>query len=158
MKNIVISFLIIISIFIITGCSLKNYERNNSFRKQKEDIIDSNNLNEVNKSMKIIINDKEYVLKLENNTTAEEFVKLLPQEFIMNDLNNNEKYANMDKTLTTNPYYPKRISKGDVMLYGDNCLVIFYKTFDTNYRYTKIGYIDNLENLGDKSITVRFGE
>ena len=40
------------------------------------------------------------------------------------------------------------------MLFSDNCLVIFYKSFDTSYSYTKIGHIDNLPNLGNGSITV----
>lgn len=40
------------------------------------------------------------------------------------------------------------------MLYGDNCLVIFYKSFSTNYDYTKIGHIDNLPNLGDGEVSI----
>ena len=74
----------------------------------------------------------------------------------MNELNGNEKYVYMDKSLTTNSFNPKQIKKGDVMLYGDNCLVIFYKSFETSYSYTKIGHIDNLENLGNGSIIVKF--
>ena len=40
------------------------------------------------------------------------------------------------------------------MLYGSNCLVIFYKSFDTSYSYTKIGHIENLPDLGDGNINV----
>jgi hypothetical protein len=36
------------------------------------------------------------------------------------------------------------------MLFGDNCLVIFYVSFDTGYSYLKIGHIDNLPELGDE--------
>ena len=44
------------------------------------------------------------------------------------------------------------------MLFDNSCLVIFYKSFDTPYSYTKIGHIDNLPNLGDKSVNVKFEE
>ena len=107
-------------------------------------------------SIKVIINNKTYILKLESNSTVEEFTNLLPQSFNMNELNGNEKYVYMDNSLTTNKYYPKHIEKGDVMLYGDNCLVIFYKSFNTSYSYTKIGHIDNLVSLGNGSVTVKF--
>ena len=33
------------------------------------------------------------------------------------------------------------------MLYGNNCLVIFYESFSTTYSYTKIGHIENIDNL-----------
>lgn len=107
-------------------------------------------------SINAIINGKSYKLNLDSNKTTEELVNLLPLELTMNELNGNEKYAYMDNSLFTNSYNPKHIEKGDVMLYGDNCLVIFYKSFDTNYHYTKIGHIDNLNNLGNGSITVKF--
>ncbi len=41
------------------------------------------------------------------------------------------------------------------MLFGDNCLVIFYKSFETEYSYTKIGHIENLPDLGKDSITIK---
>ena len=46
------------------------------------------------------------------------------------------------------------------MLYGSSTLVLFYQTFSTSYRYTKIGGVDNVEGLakalGVDAITVRF--
>ena len=110
--------------------------------------------NEVS-TMKAIINNKEYVINLENNETVTSLIKLLPMEITMNELNGNEKYIYLDNTLPTNSYNPNRINAGDVMLYGNNCLVIFYKSFDTSYSYTKIGHIDNLEDLGTGNIKVK---
>ena len=137
--------LIIISICImlVTGCI--NNKQNNT--KESKDIMSD---------IKVIINEKNYTIKLENNKTVEEFIELLPQEYTMNELNGNEKYVYMDSFLATQPYNPKHIEKGDVMLFGDNCLVIFYESFDTSYSYTKIGHIDNLPDLGSGSITVKF--
>ena len=110
--------------------------------------------NEVS-TMKAIINNKEYVIKLESNETVNSLIKLLPMEITMSELNGNEKYIYLDNTLPTNSYNPNRINAGDVMLYGNNCLVIFYKSFDTSYSYTKIGHIDNLEDLGTGNIIVK---
>ena len=157
MKKVLLITICILLLF--TGCS------NNSNNQKLNEDEANNSTNEVIETkesdvkvsdIKVTINDKTYTLKLENNKTVEEFVNLLPKEFTMNELNSNEKYANMNDSLTTNSYYPKHIEKGDVMLYGDNCLVIFYKSFDTSYSYTKIGHIDNLDDLGNGSILVKF--
>ena len=100
------------------------------------------------------INNQKLEINLEDNSTTAALVKLLPLDLSMNDLNDNEKYAYMAESLPTNTYSPKHINAGDVMLYGDNCLVIFYKSFDTSYNYSKIGHIDNLPKLGDGNITI----
>ena len=140
-------------VLLIIICCLLFASCTNNFTTQNNDIKES----EVKVSdIKVIIDDKEYILKLEKNNTVVEFISLLPQEFTMSDLNENEKYVYLNNSLTINSYNPKHIEKGDVMLYGDNCLVIFYKSFDTSYSYTKIGHIDNLIDLENGNITVKF--
>ena len=106
--------------------------------------------------MKIVIDDSEYTINLENNETVKRFINMLPQELEMQELNGNEKYVYLDYSLPTNPVNPKHISAGDVMLFGDNCLVIFYESFDTNYSYTRMGHIDDLPDLGSDGIFVKF--
>ncbi len=146
----IVSLLVIVSSFMAVGCNLNN---NNSEINTNEK---ENNSSEVISSVKVTINSKQYTIKLEDNETAKSFTNLLPQEFIMNELNGNEKYIYLDTTLPTNPSNLRHINSGDVMLYGNDCLVVFYKSFDTSYSYTKIGHIDNLDNLGNGSITAQF--
>ena len=157
MKKILI--IVICCLLLFTGCK-NNYNNDNINKNETNNSITQNNdingSDEKVSNIKVIINDKTYTLKLENNKTVEEFIDFLPQEFTMNELNGNEKYVYMNNSLTTNQYNPKHIEKGDVMLYGDNCLVIFYKSFDTSYSYTKIGHIDNMTNLGNENIIVKF--
>ena len=134
-------FLIVIcSLILITGCETK---------------AEVNDSNEVIKSVKAIINGKEYIIDLEDNSTTKSFVKILPKKFEMSDLNNNEKYIYLDTSLPTNPYNPKEIERGDVMLFGNDCLVIFYRSFNTSFSYTKIGHIDNLPDLGKENIIIK---
>ena len=132
---------------MITGCNSKKEVNNNQ---------EENNSNEVINEVRAIINDKEYMINLEDNETSRKFVNILPQELTMSELNGNEKYNYLDISFPTNSSDPERINAGDVMLYGDNCLVLFYKSFKTSYSYTKIGHIDNLPDLENGSITIRF--
>ena len=137
----------ILIIFTLVGCS-----NNRDIKKNNNSITDNN---EVIAKVKIMINNNLYTINLEDNETTRVFIDLLPLEIVMNELNGNEKYIYLDNSLPTNTYSPKHINKGDVMLYGNNCLVIFYKSFDTAYSYTKIGHIDNLEDLGNGRIKVK---
>ena len=146
--------ILICYMFLITGCvSNSNDDKDYTNQNNNTERSDSEVSN-----IKVTINDESYILKLEDNKTVDEFLELLPQEFVMNELNGNEKYVYMDNSLITDSYNPNRIEKGDVMLFGNNCLVIFYKSFDTSYSYTKIGHIDNLDILEEGNITVRFEE
>ena len=108
--------------------------------------------------MNIQIDNKTFTVIVENNKTVKELYQKLPITLEMSDLNNNEKYCYLDFTLPTYSKSVKNIKKGDVMLFGNSCLVIFYKSFTTSYSYTKIGYIENPADietaLGKKDIKV----
>ena len=173
-KKILIIFVIIAVVVVLVAIyffnnSKNTYNSKNEVSKISNDVIDdmnnivNNNINTnkesevtMNETIKVNINNKIYTVILEQNETAKQFEKMLPQSFNMNELNGNEKYVYLDKTLSTNPYSPKHIEAGDIMLYGNNCLVVFYKSFDTSYSYTKIGHIENLDDLGNKNVTIKF--
>ena len=121
-----------------------------------KEFVEENNIQEAVSSMKVIINNKDYTLNLENNLTAQKFIELAPLEITMDELNGNEKYKYLSNSLPVNKIKPGRIEKGDVMLYENSCIVIFYKSFDSRYEYTRIGHIDNLPDLGKGSIEVKF--
>ena len=93
------------------------------------------------------VKNKEYEAVLYDNSTAMELIKNFPITITMSDLHENEKYYNFSKRFPTSSENVENVNKGDIMLFGDNCLVIFYKSFSTRYRYTKLGYIKNLEDL-----------
>ena len=154
-RKVIYSLLIIFSFLIITGCNYKKESLDNIPNIGTKDNVGDNDM--VN-SVIIKIDNIEYTLNLEDNETVRSFINLLPIDESMDELNGNEKYVYLDKTLPTNSFSPKQINKGDVMLFGDNCLVIFYKSFNTSYSYTKIGHIDNLGDLGNGSIKVNISK
>lgn len=110
--------------------------------------------------MKIIVGVNSYVATLYDNETANAFAALLPLSITMNELNGNEKYYYLSGNLPNSPSNPSTIQNGDLMLYGSNCIVLFYETFSTSYSYTKIGTVDNPTGLktalGQNNPTVTF--
>ncbi len=111
-------------------------------------------------TMQIIINHSVFKATLADNATAKAFKATLPMTVSMSDLNNNEKFYHLSGNLPTAASNFGTIRNGDIMLFGSNCLVLFYKTFSTSYRYTKIGSIDNPSGfeaaLGRGSVSVTF--
>ena len=109
----------------------------------------------------LTIGGKSFSATLEDNETAKTFRKMLPLSADMTELNGNEKYYVLPQNLPTNHKKLDMIYAGDIMAYGDNYVVLFYKTFvPGNYSYTKIGRIDNPSELalavGNENITVKF--
>ncbi len=98
-------------------------------------------------AVKIQVGKKTYNATFYNNKTAKALLKKLPLSYKMNELNGNEKYKYLNFDLPTNEKKVKNIKAGDIMLYGSDCLVVFYKSFRTNYEYTRIGRIKNPKNL-----------
>lgn len=157
-RMIITIFIIIIFLF-----GYYNYKSSNDVdSKQDRDITNKREDNEVNileDNINVNINGVNFTATLEDNKTTREFINRLPLEITMNELNGNEKYYYFDKDLPSDSKIIGKIKKGDIMLYGDDCLVIFYESFTTSYSYTRIGSIDHPDNLdnvvGKDSITVK---
>lgn len=108
----------------------------------------------------LTIGDRIFTATMEQNSTAEAFRALLPLTLEMQELNGNEKYHYLSQSLPTNRTKVGTIHAGDIMLYGDNCVVVFYETFSTSYSYSPIGHITNPEGLkevlGSGTATISF--
>ncbi|WP_228376459.1 cyclophilin-like fold protein [Chryseobacterium sp. JAH] len=119
-------------------------------------------LNAQSQNVKITVGSSEFIATLENNPTSAAFVQLLPLTINMSELGGVEKYFYFPSgtTLPTNATNPGTIQTGDLTLYGNNCLVLFYQTFPTSVSYTKIGKINNVTGLtaalGSGSVSVSY--
>ena len=97
--------------------------------------------------MWMTVGTQRFAVILEGNATARAFVQLLPATFDMAELNGNEKHASLPRSLPTNAVRPGTIRTGDVLLYGNDTLVVFYETFRSSYSYTRIGNIEESGGL-----------
>jgi hypothetical protein len=117
------------------------------------------NVDAMSNTIKIKVGEKTFTATLLDNTAADAFKAMLPVTVSMTELNGNEKYYRMSQNLPSNSSNPGTINSGDLMLWGSNTVVLFYKTFSTSYSYTKLGKIDNAIGLaaalGSGNVTVR---
>jgi hypothetical protein len=138
----------------IAGCS-KNEDVEPNDTNQLTDTV-----NPTKGTMKITIGTSFFTATFYDNATATAFKSMLPITINMNELNGNEKYYYFSNTLPTNASPRGTIQNGDLMLYGNNCLVLFYESFNTSYSYSRIGKITNtvgiVEALGSGNIEVKF--
>jgi hypothetical protein len=122
---------------------------------------DTTNTNDTTtRTMKIKIGSVVFQASLLNNASARAFQSLLPLTLNMTELNGNEKYFDLSTNLPINASNPGNIRSGDLMLWGNKTLVLFYKSFSTSYSYTKLGVIDDPKGLagavGSGNVTITF--
>lgn len=110
-------------------------------------------------TIKMEANGRTFTVQLEDNETARALCRQLPMTVTMTELNGNEKY-HYGENLPADPRRVGTIHAGDIMLFGDDCLVVFYETFSTSYSYTPIGHITDTtglrDALGSGNVTVTF--
>ena len=100
-------------------------------------------------NMIIEIGGEKFKAILYDNATAKALFDRLPMTIRMDELNGNEKFYYLDEPLPAASENVDKIHAGDIMLFGDVCLVLFFEDFTTSYNYTRIGYIENKEGFID---------
>lgn len=97
--------------------------------------------------MWMTIGDRRFAITLADTEAARAFAARLPVPLDMDELNGNEKHADLDEPLPSAATRPGIIHAGEVMLYGTRTVVIFYETFRSSYSYTRLGRVDDVSQL-----------
>jgi hypothetical protein len=144
MKHLLATIMILASLSLSMSSSDKD--------KQATVATDSGNNNEniinpTGSKMKMTVGSTVFTVTLNNNQAVTALKAMLPLDINMGDLNANEKFYYFNSTLPTNASAGGDIQIGDLMLYGNNCLVLFYQGFNTSYSYTRLVKIDNVSGL-----------
>lgn len=110
--------------------------------------------------IEMTIGQRSYDIELEDNPVVKALIQQLPLTLTMQELNGNEKFADLSDSLIAHHISPGTLQRGDLMLYGCKTLVLFYETFQTSYSYTPIGKVvapDTLQDaVGHSDIKVSF--
>ncbi len=115
-------------------------------------------MNQDEKMVEVVVGKRTFQAELANTQAAKRLVDSLPMTISTNELNGNEKYAYMTQYFPTDDNISGQIKSGDIMLFGNDCLVFFYKDFKTSYTYTKIAKIRNgdafAKAVGNGNVTI----
>lgn len=154
----------LILVILLSGCNQQSQLQpsNPVSLPTNEEVIEMKEDEQMERSIPIalLIDNQEYAAQLNDSETAQAFIKLMPLTVTMDDLNGNEKFAYLDDTLPTQPFNPDLVNEGQLMLFGSDCLVLFYQGFSTTYSYTQLGMLDQPSNLAsirnERNVEVTF--
>lgn len=172
-KNRKMSFIFLnVGMIVLFGCTVPKQEKDTTVitpihsldtTKDETSTMDPTDgtMKEEN-NMKLTINGNEYAAVLAETAAAKELRTLLPITMTMQELNGNEKHGDLPASLPQDIYQPGTIHTGDILLWGEDTLVLFYQDFPTPYSYTEIGHLDDPTGLaaaiGAGNIQVSFQE
>ncbi len=96
--------------------------------------------------IKTIINDISFNTTVEDNLPAKEFLEILPLNIYM-DKEKDSYVHYIDYKLDKEETTPKELNAGDILLEGNNKIILVSSTNSNKNKYTKIASIDNPDNL-----------
>ncbi|MBP3892631.1 MAG: hypothetical protein J6D34_01150 [Atopobiaceae bacterium] len=98
----------------------------------------------------VTVNDVPFTATIENTAAGQELLARLPLTLTMEELHGNEKYCYTGQGFGGESFVPETIEAGDLLVFGSDCLVLFYETFaNDGWSYARVGKIDDPAGLAD---------
>ena len=98
----------------------------------------------------VTVNDAPFTATIEDTAAGQELLARLPLTLAMEELHGNEKYCYTGASFGGEQYVPETIEAGDLMVFGSDCLVLFYETFaNGGWSYARVGKIDDTAGLAE---------
>jgi hypothetical protein len=144
MKKVAATVLFLVPILVGAACNQKTPADADSHYN-----VIAKNTQSMSDTLVIKIGSRKFTATLFDTPAATAFKAMLPLRMNMTELNGNEKYFDLAKSLPTNASNPGKINNGDLLLYGSKTLVLFYAAFSTTYSYTKLGKVKDATGLAD---------
>lgn len=142
MERLIALFLTLVLSFSLAACgsNVRNETASSDSTNEKEEISNM-------ATIQVGINGQTFEAEFRDNETARQFMKMLPLQLEMEDLHDNEKFYYFSDGFDTSDEKLEEVHEGDLLIYDSKCLVLFYESFETNYRYTLLGKITDVDGL-----------
>lgn len=143
--------------FALTGCTkpeedAKPHPETNEqvVDDSKSVVADSADQEEGSMQISVTVNDVPFTATIEDTAAGQALLARLPLTLSMEELHGNEKYCYTGEDFGGEQYVPDTIEAGDLMVFGSDCLVLFYETFSNGgWGYARVGKIDDPSGLAE---------
>lgn len=127
----------------------------------EDDMSETTEQEETPMQISVNVNGAPFTATIESTRAGRELLARLPLTLQMEELHGNEKYCYTGEAFGGEQYVPETIEAGDLMVFGSDCLVLFYDTFPNGgWSYARVGKIDDptglAEACGGGTATVAF--
>ena len=100
--------------------------------------------------IQVLVNDTPFTATIEDTAAGQELLARLPLTLSMEELHGNEQYCYTGESFGGETFVPGTIEAGDLMVFGSDCLVLFYETFSNGgWSYARVGKVDDPTGLAD---------
>ena len=118
--------------------------------KPKDITSDTTEQEDTTMQISVIVNDVPFTATIEGTDAGRELLSRLPLTLSMDELHGNEKYCYTGEGFGGEQYVPETIEAGDLMVFGSDCLVLFYDTFSNGgWSYARVGWVDDPTGLAE---------
>jgi hypothetical protein len=129
------------------GASEQSEQKDASGTSEHED---EQNREETPMQILVTVNDVQFTATIEDTAAGQELLARLPLTLQMEELHGNEKYCYTGESFGGEQEVPETIETGDLMVFGSDCVVLFYETFSNGgWSYARVGKIDDTAGLAE---------
>lgn len=147
-----VTFLIVIALVVGAVFLVKNAVDNDQEKLLEEAIKEIGELPNINVS----IGGESYTAITQVSYASQNFISNIPVSIEMKDEGSNKKQGCTYFKFSGDTVRAKEVKRGDILLYGDSCIVIATADFKGGSKYKKIGHINNMGDLPSGTQTVSF--
>lgn len=155
--------LVLLLIGVMAGCSRQEdnvSDENGEQNGQTSSSLTGNNSDQAIANVLINVNDAEFTIQMNDTATGRALVSMIPSTSMRLPTSYEQdgvlKYYDMAREVVSDPEELSSVSAGELLLDGNDRLLLYYEDTELNGSYTRVGRIEDAtglaEALGDSDV------
>lgn len=141
---------------VMAGCNRQDNSGSDGDNDQNEQSVNSlsrSTSEQAITNVEINVNNNDFTIQMNDTPTGRSLVSMIPSSSMRlptsYDRDGILKYYDMAREVESDPEEISSVSAGELLLDGNDRLLLYYKDTDLSGEYTRVGKIENADNLAD---------